>query len=122
MEEFKDCFKETLEVFPLIKGKYDETQEEQVQCQFKGKFLLFKETESLNQDFGSLLKKYGGFLALSPPNTPILLKIRIYIIKATLNVVGPSNPYLCINVGDGIYETTYSYKQNNAEKEFIFAK
>ena len=35
VEEFKYCFNDTLETFPLIKGKYDEEQEESVQCNFK---------------------------------------------------------------------------------------
>ena len=33
--EFKDCFNETLEKFELIKGKYDESNEKNVQCYFK---------------------------------------------------------------------------------------
>jgi hypothetical protein len=83
---------------------------------------MYRENDTLKQNFDSIFKKYGGFLAISPSNTPIRLKIRIYILKATINVVGAHKPYLCINLGDKIHDTSYGFEQNNVEKEFFFAK
>ena len=89
---------------------------------FKGKFLLYRETDKMKQTFDSIFKKYDGFLALSPPNTPISFKIRIYIIKAIVNMIGVHKPYLCINIGDKIYENVNCFKQNTNDKEFLIAK
>ena len=39
--EFKECFNETLETFELIKGKYDEEHDKNVQCFFKVSLMEF---------------------------------------------------------------------------------
>ena len=83
---------------------------------------MYRETDRLKQEFQSIFKKYSGFLALSPPNTPASFKIRIYIIKATVNIIGLNKPYLYIKLGDKIYENVSCFKQNDNDKEFLIAK
>ena len=83
---------------------------------------MYQENDRIKQNFDSIFKKYGGFLALSPPNTPISLKIRIYMIKAFVNLVGSNKPYLYLNIGDKIYETVNCFKESSNDKEFLIAK
>lgn len=85
--------------------------------------MIYKEDEDLNESFeNSILKRYGGFLKLGPPNTPIQVKARIYLINAILYKVRDSNlcnPYISIQAGDNVLiEDTENGKENTSEPMF----
>lgn len=88
----------------------------------KGKFLIYKENYSLNECFEhTIFKRHGGFLKLVPPNTPVQVKVRIYIIKAFLNSIrdnGLCDPFLSIQYGDQVIDDFESHRQNTVEPVF----
>jgi hypothetical protein len=89
---------------------------------FKGKFLIYKEDYALNELFEhTIFKRHGGFLKLVPPNVPIQVKVRIYIVKAFVNSIrvnGLCDPYLSIQYGDKTIEDLESCRQNTVEPIF----
>lgn len=91
-------------------------------CLIKGKFLIYKEDDKENQCFEySILKRHGGFLKLAPPNVPIVVKVRIYVVKAFVGSIrdnGICDPYLTLQIGDKIIEDYESRQSNTTEPIF----
>ncbi len=118
---FENCFR-LLETYPLYKGKQSTNNPDSIQCYFKGNFLLYSQEEELRKNFErTVIKRYGGFLRLLPSNTPVQVKARIYIIKATLTSVrdsGVCDPYLSIEIGDKIIEDVTNVRNNTTDPLF----
>lgn len=127
-----------LETYPLYKGKNKVSNIDSSQCQFKvffkiylfnfyhlkkimnlkGNFIIYKKDESLDESFQILLNRNGGFLKMVPSNSPIQVRVRVYIIKAFIfnPPKGECNPYLSVQIGDKIQEGNY---QNNSVDPFF---
>lgn len=88
----------------------------------KGKFLIYKEGYALEECFEhTIFKRYGGFLKLVPPNSPIQVKVRIYLVKAFLNSIrdnGLCHPFLSIQFGERAIDDFESCRQNTVEPVF----
>ena len=110
-----------LETYSLYKGKNHQSADS-VQCFFKGNFLLYNESLELRERFErTVLKRYGGFFRLNPSNAPVQLKVRIYIVKASLSPIrdnGICNPFLSIKIGDRTFEDTANTRQNTTDPIF----
>ncbi len=76
---------------------------EKFKCQFKGKFILYDES-NLTSELKSYNNQNGGFLKRKSPNLPIKLKVHVYVIKASiLNPIHLDNkfdPFILIEYGD----------------------
>lgn len=111
-----------LRTFPLYKGKNQQHNSEAIQCHFKGNFLIYKEDSSLQNLFeNSIIKRYGGFLRLIPPNTPVPVKVRVYIVNAILNPPTENrlyDPYIGIQIGDKSYDYSEAVVHSTLEPTF----
>jgi hypothetical protein len=84
--------------------------------------MLYNEDNELKENFErTVLKRYGGFFRLNPPNTPVHVKVRIYIVKASLSPIrdnGVCDPYICLRIGDRYIDDTVSLRQNTTDPLF----
>jgi hypothetical protein len=84
--------------------------------------MLYNEDAELKESFErTVLKRYGGFFRLNPPNTPVHVKVRIYVVKASLSPIrdnGMCDPYLAIRIGDRQVEDVASTRQNTTDPIF----
>ncbi|CAF0876645.1 unnamed protein product [Brachionus calyciflorus] len=121
VDRFSERF-DMLHTFALYKGKNQQNNIEAIQCHFKGNFLIYKESPDLHQSFeNTILKRYGGFFGLTPPNTPITVKIRVYIVNAVLNPVTDQrlcDPYISIQIADKVYDYSENSQHETLEPNF----
>jgi hypothetical protein len=84
--------------------------------------MLYNEDPELKDYFErTVLKRYGGFFRLSPPNTPVHVKVRIYIVKASLSPIrdnGVCDPYISLRIGERFIEDAVSVRQNTTDPLF----
>lgn len=84
---FRDVFS-TVDTFPLYKGKNQSSQaakDSEVQCHFKGQFMLYEDNQALQDSFSSVLHRNdGSFFCLKPPNGPVRVMLYVYVVKATI--------------------------------------
>jgi hypothetical protein len=82
--------------------------------------------DPFDEDFRILLKRYGGFLKMSTPaNTPVKIKVRVYIIKAYLYdsiTLNNCEPYVSINIGDEHHNKSEPVKTNKTNINPLFAQ
>lgn len=78
-----------VDTFPLYKGKNQSSQatatDSEVQCRFKGQFMLYENSEELQDNFSHVLNRNdGSFFCLKPPNGPVRVMLHVYVVKATI--------------------------------------
>ncbi|KAG7463981.1 hypothetical protein MATL_G00182400 [Megalops atlanticus] len=98
-------FDDWVNTFELYRGKANEEEsstEERLVGKFKGRFCLYKLTE---MDHREGVQDSGQFKITQgiPPNTPIKVLIRVYIISASnlhpADADGKSDPYIVLKLG-----------------------
>lgn len=111
-----------LRTFPLYMGKNQQHNSDAVHCHFKGNFLIYEDNSSLHNLFeNSILTRYGGFLGLTPPNTPVPVKVRVYIVNAVLNPPTDNrlfDPYISIQFGDKSFDYSETTIYSTLEPTF----
>ena len=120
VEKFQNMFK-LLETYPLFKGKNKLITIDQSECQFKGNFLIYKEDDKhLYDNLRLILSRFGAFFNTIHSNAPIQVKVRVYIIKASIfnPIRAQCNPYLSLQVDEQTRETLEDIKYNCVEPVF----
>ena len=110
-----------LETYPLYKGKNKMNHYDQSECQFKGNFLIYKEDEKhLDENLKKILDRFGAFFKTIPSNMPVHVKIRVYIIKASIfnPIRAQCNSYLSLQIDESVQETLEDIKYNTVEPIF----
>jgi otoferlin len=110
-----------LETYPLYKGKNKMNNYDQSECQFKGNFLIYKENErDLNENLKKILDRFGAFFKTIPSNMPVQVKVRVYIIKASIfnPIRAQCNSYLSLQIDEVVHETLEDIKYNTVEPIF----
>ena len=112
-KKFQNMFT-TLQTYKLSKGK---NYTKEVQCDFKGKFILYENDYHLHQKFGTVLaRNENSFLKLMPSNSPIKLMLYVYVIRATifgsLNKKEACRSYLSTRIGEKWHFDTENHRLN----------
>lgn len=50
------------------------------------------------------------------------MKLRIYVIKATVDAIAVNKPYITIYLGDKTFQDTSNFKTNHFKNEILFAR
>ena len=83
-KQFRQMFS-VLDTFPLYKGKSQSSYTKDMQCHFKGQFMLYEDNRSLQENFSTMLQRNdGSFFCLKPSNQPIRVMLHVYVVKATI--------------------------------------
>ena len=57
----------------------------EVQCEFKGDFMLYENNANLQDKFSTFLQRNdNSFFKLSPPSGAVRVKLHVYVIKASI--------------------------------------
>ncbi|CAL8360491.1 unnamed protein product [Lota lota] len=107
--EFRQ-FQDWLQVFPLLKGKVDddddECEEERLMGKYKGSFLIYPITPDEEDRKCQITKGI-------PKNSPLKVLVRVYVVKATglapADLNGKADPYLVLKVGQQKMDTKENY-------------
>uniref|UniRef100_A0A8C4Z2Y8 C2 domain-containing protein n=1 Tax=Gadus morhua TaxID=8049 RepID=A0A8C4Z2Y8_GADMO len=107
--EFRQ-FQDWLKIFPLLKGKVDddddEGEEERLMGKYKGSFLIYP--ISPGEEDGRCQITDGV-----PKNSPLKVLVRVYVLKATglapADLNGKADPYLLLKAGQQKLSTRENY-------------
>ncbi|XP_056454253.1 fer-1-like protein 4 [Gadus chalcogrammus] len=107
--EFRQ-FQDWLKIFPLLKGKVDdddeEGEEERLMGKYKGSFLIYP--ISPGEEDGRCQITDGV-----PKNSPLKVLVRVYVLKATglapADLNGKADPYLMLKAGQQKLSTRENY-------------
>ncbi|KAJ8383948.1 hypothetical protein AAFF_G00213170 [Aldrovandia affinis] len=98
-------FDDWVNTFELYRGKANEEEgsnEERIVGKFKGGFCLYKLTEAAHDDRGPDSGQFKINQGI-PPNTPVKVLIRVYIVSASnlhpADADGKSDPYIVLKLG-----------------------
>ena len=124
MDEIKECFTEHTDSYPLQSGKHIDKNRE-VQCIFKGKFLIYKQDQTVDNRFKKLMT-HGGFLGMKTRNFPLYVRVRVYIIRAEIsNLVDISQqcePYVVLKCGDKVIDDSTRRLPYNPDHNYDFGR
>ncbi|XP_019746094.1 otoferlin-like isoform X2 [Hippocampus comes] len=105
LESDFDNFEDWLHSFNLFRGKGGDdddqngSDEDRIVGKFKGSLCMYKVSDELPRDFDSNM----GMFQNIPHNDPIIVLVRVYIIRATdlhpADINGKADPYIVIKLG-----------------------
>lgn len=125
VDEFKDCFTELVDSYQLQSGKHID-QNREVQCIFKGKFLIYKQDQTTDSKFKKIMTQSGGFLGINTRNTTMSYRIRVYIIRAEISnlvdIRSQFEPYVVLKCGDKVIDDSVRRLPYNPEHTYDFGR